>query len=81
VTGLGFDPIWFGVFVVVVTEIGMLTPPVGMNVFVIKATLPDIDTKVVFKGVMPFWFAHAMLAILLIFVPAIALFLPSLMTR
>lgn len=81
VVGLGFDPVWFGVFVVVVTEIGMLTPPVGMNVFVIKATLPDVNTAEVFRGVTPFWIAHSTLAILLIFFPAIALLLPSLMTR
>ncbi len=79
VTGLGFDPIWFGIFVVVVTEIGMLTPPVGMNVFVIKATLPNVVTSEVFRGVAPFCVAHTLLALLLICVPAIALYLPSLM--
>lgn len=81
VIGLGVDPVWFGIFVVVVTEIGMLTPPVGMNVFVIKATLPDVNTAEVFRGVTPFWIAHCVLAMLLILFPAIALFLPSLMTR
>jgi tripartite ATP-independent transporter DctM subunit len=79
VTALGYDAIWFGVFVVIVTEIGMLTPPVGMNVFVIKATLPDVKTSEVFRGVTPFWIAHTLLLMLLIAFPAIALFLPSFM--
>jgi tripartite ATP-independent transporter DctM subunit len=79
VEALGFDPIWFGVFVVVMAEIGMLTPPVGLNVFVIKATMPDVNSGTVFKGVVPFWAAHLTLAMLLIFFPTLALFLPSLM--
>jgi len=81
VTTLGFDPIWFGIFVVVVTEIGMLTPPVGMNVFVVKATMPGLRTSEIFRGVTPFCIAHMLLAMLLIFVPAVALYLPSLMGK
>lgn len=81
VTSLGFDPIWFGIFVVVVTEVGMLTPPVGMNVFVVKATMPDLRTSEIFRGVLPFCAGHMLLAILLIFVPAVALYLPSLMGK
>jgi tripartite ATP-independent transporter DctM subunit len=79
VTSLGFDAIWFGIFVVIVTEIGMLTPPVGMNVFVIKATMPDVKTSEVFMGVVPFWLAHTVLLMLLIAWPSIVLFLPSFM--
>lgn len=81
VTTLGFDPIWFGIFVVVVTEIGMLTPPVGMNVFVVKATMPDLRTSEIFRGAAPFCIAHTLLALLLIFVPGVALYLPSLMGK
>jgi len=81
VVALGVDPIWFGIFIVIVTEIGMLTPPIGMNVFVIKATMRDVRTNDVFIGVIPFWIAHMVLAIILIAVPALALMLPSMMSR
>jgi tripartite ATP-independent transporter DctM subunit len=76
---LGFDLIWFGILVVVVTEISLITPPIGLNVFVLRAVLPDVRTTTIFKGVTPFWIADIFRLALLVFVPAIALYLPSLM--
>lgn len=77
---LGYDPIWFGVVIVLVVAMGVITPPVGMNVFIIKGVAGDIPTETIFKGVWPFLIAlFACLAILMIF-PQIVTFLPSLMT-
>ncbi len=77
VTGLGFDPIWFGVVVVVVIEMGLITPPVGINVFVVKGVAGDVPMATIFRGVLPFWFAMAVCLGLLIVFPQIALFLPG----
>jgi TRAP-type C4-dicarboxylate transport system permease large subunit len=74
---LGLSPIWFGIFLVRTMEIGFVTPPVGMNVFVIQSLAKDIPTTTVFRGVMPFIasdFAHVAL---LIAFPALALWLPT----
>ncbi|OED42170.1 C4-dicarboxylate ABC transporter permease [Chromatiales bacterium (ex Bugula neritina AB1)] len=71
--------IWFGIVVVVVTEISLITPPIGMNVFVLKAMLPDVETKTIFKGVTPFWILDIVRLALLVLVPSISLYLPSLM--
>ena len=81
VTGLGFSPIWFGIFVVVVMEIGLITPPVGINVFVLRAVLPEVSTATIFRGVTPFWITDIGRLTLLIFVPGLAVFLPGLMIR
>jgi C4-dicarboxylate transporter, DctM subunit len=76
---LGVDPIYFGILIVVVVEIGLISPPVGMNLFVLKTLLPDVSTGAVFRGVMPFMWADVLrLAILVVF-PWLALWLPSLM--
>ena len=77
---LGFDPIWFGVIIVLVGEMGVITPPVGVNVFVIKGIAPDIPLEVIFKGIMPFLAALIILTILLTIFPQIATFLPSLVS-
>ena len=77
VTGLGFDPVWFGIIVVVVTEISLITPPVGLNVFVLKGVVGDVPTATIFKGVTPFWIADLFRLALLLFVPWIVLFLPN----
>jgi C4-dicarboxylate transporter DctM subunit len=77
VTALGFDPIWFGIFVVVAIEISLITPPVGLNVFVVRALVPDVPTLVVFRGVAPFIFMDIVRILLMIAVPSIALVLPS----
>lgn len=78
VTALGYDPIWFGIVVVVVTEISLITPPVGLNVFILKSVVPDVKTGTIFRGVTPFWIVDLIRLALLVLVPAIVLFLPNL---
>ena len=76
---LGFDPIWFGIIIVCVVEIGLISPPVGMNMFVLRTLLPEVSTGTVFSGVLPFMWADVVrLAILIVF-PWLSLWLPSLM--
>jgi TRAP-type C4-dicarboxylate transport system permease large subunit len=70
---MGVNPIWFGVFVVVMIEVGMLTPPVGMNVFTVKTVNPDIALTTIFRGVMPFLAANLLLVLILIAWPQLAL--------
>ena len=77
ITGLGFDPIWFGVVAVVVIEMGLITPPVGINVFVVKGVAQDVPMATIFRGVLPFWFAMAVCLALLVAFPQIALYLPA----
>jgi len=77
ITHLGFDPIWFGIIIVMTVELGLIHPPVGMIVFVIKSVVQDVDFTTIFKGVLPFIITDLIrLAILIIF-PIIALWLPS----
>jgi len=76
---LGFDPIWFGIIVVRVTEMGLITPPVGLNVFIIKGVAPDVPIGTIFRGIFPFLMADVCEVILLIALPQLALFLPSMM--
>lgn len=77
VQALGYDLIWFGIIVVMVVEIGLITPPIGMNVFVLKSVLPEVPTATIFRGVAPFVAAGIVrLAVLLLF-PSIILFLPD----
>mgnify|MGYP003676126789 FL=1 len=75
----GFDPIWFGVVVVIMVELGVVTPPIGVNVFAIAALARDVPMYGVFRGVFPFWIAFLVLIILIVAFPQICLFLPSLM--
>jgi len=77
VTHLGFDPIWFGILIVCVVEIGMISPPVGMNVFVLRSVLPDVPTGQIWKGVMPFLYADILRLAVLVAFPAITLWLPK----
>ena len=79
-TAAGFDPIWFGVVIVLVTEMGVITPPVGVNVFVIKGIAPDIPMEKIFKGIWPFLVALILFTIVLMFVPQLATFLPQFIT-
>ena len=72
----GFDSIWFGVLLVIVVEIGLIHPPVGMNLFIIRAQAPEIDIRAMYLGVIPFLFAPLVLIVLLIAYPDIALWLP-----
>jgi tripartite ATP-independent transporter DctM subunit len=74
---LGFDPIWFGVIVVMTVELGLIHPPVGMNVFVIKSVVRDVKLSTIFYGVMPFVVTDILRLIILIAFPIIALWLPS----
>ena len=74
---LGFDPVWFGIVVVVVTEISLITPPVGLNVFVLKGVVKDVSTGTIFKGVTPFWFVDIIRLLLIVLVPGLVLFLPN----
>ncbi len=76
---LGFDPIWFEIILVVVVEIGLITPPIGINVFMVQAMVPDVSVGTVYKGVYPFIVADVIRLAILIAIPAITLFLPSLM--
>jgi tripartite ATP-independent transporter DctM subunit len=73
----GFDPIWFGVVAVIVVEMGMITPPVGLNVFVVKGIAPDVPMATIFRGVLPFLLAMAVCLLLIVIFPQIALFLPN----
>ena len=74
---LGFDPIWFGVIIVMTVELGLIHPPVGMNVFVIKSVVKDVSFSTVFKGVLPFIVTDILRLIILIAFPIIALYLPN----
>jgi C4-dicarboxylate transporter DctM subunit len=77
---LGFDPIWFGVIIVLGAEMGVITPPVGVNVFVIKGIAPDVPLETIFKGIFPFLVALIIVTIILVIFPQIATFLPSLVS-
>ena len=79
IEALQFDPIWFGVIMVIVLEMGLITPPVGLNVFVLKAAAPDVPLTTIFKGIWPFLLSALIAIALLLIFPRIALFLPSLM--
>lgn len=78
VLALGFDPIWFGVIIVLVTEMGVITPPVGVNVYVIKGIAKDVPLETIFKGVLPFLGALLVAVGILMAFPQIATFLPDL---
>ena len=75
----GVDMIWFGIIVVLVTELGLITPPIGMNVFVVKSVLADLKLANIFRGVVPYIVALMSALILLFIAPSIATLLPSLM--
>jgi C4-dicarboxylate transporter, DctM subunit len=77
VEALQFDPIWFGVIMVIVLEIGLITPPIGLNVFVLKGAAPGIDVETIFKGIWPFFAAAVVAMIIISIFPQIALFIPS----
>jgi C4-dicarboxylate transporter, DctM subunit len=79
ITALGFDPIWFGVIIVMTVELGLIHPPVGMNVFVIKSVVQDVKFSTIFYGVLPFIATDLIRLVILIAFPILATFLPSLM--
>ncbi len=76
---LGYDSVWYGILMVVVVEIGLITPPVGLNIFVMRAQLPDIALGTMFVGIAPFLVADAVLIALLLLFPQIALWLPGIL--
>ena len=77
VVSLGFDPVWFGVIIVMVVELGLITPPIGMNVFVIKGMAPEVKLTDIYIGVMPFVIAQLILISAVFLLPQIALWLPE----
>lgn len=79
ITTLEYDPIWFGIIMVVVVEMGLISPPVGMNVFVVKGVAQHVPLGKIYAGIVPFWIAMAVCVFLLILFPQIALFLPDTM--
>ncbi len=78
-TTLGFDPIWFGIIVVKMVEVGLLTPPVGLNVYVVNGVRPDIPLQTIFRSIWPFVIADFACIALFTAFPEIVTFLPSLM--
>jgi tripartite ATP-independent transporter DctM subunit len=79
VVSLGFDPVWFGILLVTVVEVGMITPPVGMNLFVLQGVVRDLPLQTIVRGILPFIVADLVRLALLIGVPGLSLWLPSLM--
>jgi len=79
ILALGYDPIWFGVVMVIVLEMGMISPPVGVNVFVVKGVVEDVPLRDIFAGIIPFWIAMAVCLVILLTFPQIALILPNTM--
>jgi C4-dicarboxylate transporter DctM subunit len=75
----GFDPIWFGIIMIMVVEFGLITPPIGMNVFVLSRIMPDVTTWTIFRGVMPYIAADVARIVLLLAFPAVVLWLPNLL--
>lgn len=78
-TAVGFDPVWFGIFVVLVCEVGLITPPVGLNIFVFRAIARDISVATISRGLIPFIIAEFVLIAIIIFAPQVVGFLPKLM--
>ncbi|MBA7507204.1 C4-dicarboxylate TRAP transporter large permease protein DctM [subsurface metagenome] len=76
---LGFNPIWFGILIVRVCEIGLITPPVGLNVYIIKGIAEDIPMGTIFRGILPFLIADLCHVAMLVAIPQVTLLLPSLM--
>jgi tripartite ATP-independent transporter DctM subunit len=79
IVSMGYDPLWFGVIIVLVTQIGVITPPVGVNVYVVSGVARTVPLEVIFKGVVPMLVALVVGVMLMIPFPQIALFLPGLM--
>lgn len=78
---LGYDPVWFGVVMVIVLEMGLISPPVGVNVFVVKGIADDVPMRDIFAGILPFWLAMGVCLAILVAFPQIALYLPNTMIQ
>jgi TRAP-type C4-dicarboxylate transport system permease large subunit len=81
IKSLGMDPVWFGIIVIIVVEIGLITPPIGLNVFVVQSMVDNVTLGQVFQGITPFFFASLVGLLLIVYFPIIALWLPNLMMR
>lgn len=81
ITEMGYDPIWFGILIILAAEMGVITPPVGVNVYVIKGVAPDVSMNKIFRGIWPFLGAEVAATLMILFVPQIALFLPNLVAN
>jgi C4-dicarboxylate transporter DctM subunit len=79
VESMGFNPMWFGVIIVLVTQIGVITPPVGVNVYIVNGVAQDVPLQTIFKGVLPLLAALIAGTLLMLPFPQLALFLPGLM--
>ncbi len=79
VKSIGFDPIWFGVFITVMSTVGLISPPVGLTVFVVQSQNPDVPLQKIFRGVMPFLYADCVLLLALVLFPGLALWLPAML--
>jgi TRAP-type C4-dicarboxylate transport system permease large subunit len=79
ITALGYDPIWFGVLIVMVVQIGLISPPVGMNMFVLNALLPGVGLGAIYRGCWPFVAVLVLMLAALIAFPQLSLWLPSMM--
>lgn len=76
---LGYDPVWFGVIAVLITQMGVITPPVGVNVYVVSGIERDIPLPVIFKGALPYLSMLILAALILILIPDLCLILPNMM--
>ena len=81
VTQLGYDPIWFGIIVVMVAELGLITPPVGLNLFIITTVVKDLPLGTVYRGIVPFIVLDIVRISLMILLPGVITFLPALMAQ
>ncbi len=81
IIALGFDPVWFGILLVTLGEIGTITPPVGMNLFVLSGTVPNLGIHTIARGILPFVFADSVRILFLILFPVLATWLPSTMGK
>ena len=81
IKSLGYDPVWFGILIVVVVEVGLITPPIGVNLFVIRSVMPDIAMMTVVRGVIPFIVADLLRIFLIAAVPSLSLWLPQLLFK
>jgi TRAP-type C4-dicarboxylate transport system permease large subunit len=73
----GYDPVWFGIIVVIVVEVGLIHPPMGLNLFVIQANAPDMKIGSIYRGIVPFLIAPFILLVLMFLFPGLALWLPK----
>jgi TRAP-type C4-dicarboxylate transport system permease large subunit len=81
IVGLDFSPIWFGVLAVLMMEAGLITPPMGLNIFTVAGVAPSVKVETIFRGVAPFLLAVFFVAFLITVIPEIATYLPDLMKR